>query len=63
MTGHLLHVPHHDGSALHVSDAAPAPGDVVTVRVRVPHDPTGAPGATTVAVRVPRDGEPVWAAA
>lgn len=63
MSVHLLHAPHHDGSALHVSDAAPALGDVVTVRVRVPHDPTGAPGATTVAVRVPRDGEPVWTAA
>jgi len=28
--------PHHDGSALHVSDPAPALGDTVTVFVRVP---------------------------
>ena len=60
---HLLLEPHHDGSALHVSDAAPALGDVVTVRVRVPHDPDGTPGATTVAARVLTDGEPAWSAA
>ncbi len=29
-------LPHHDGSALHVSDDAPALGDVVRVRLRVP---------------------------
>ncbi len=29
-------LPHHDGSALYVTDAAPALGDTVTVRVRVP---------------------------
>ena len=67
MTGappeHLLHVPHHDGSPLFVSDAAPQLGDVVTVRVRVPHDAHGAPGAAAVAVRAVHDGEPAWAAA
>ena len=63
MTGHLLHLPHHDGSPLHVSDGAPALGDVVTVRVRVPHDASGAPAATSVAVRVVHDGEPAWSAA
>lgn len=31
-----LHEPHHDGSPLYVSDAAPALGDKVRVRVRVP---------------------------
>ncbi|MFT4215382.1 MAG: glycoside hydrolase family 13 protein [Microbacterium sp.] len=28
--------PHHDGSALHVSNTAPSVGDVVTVRLRIP---------------------------
>ncbi|NHN55543.1 glycoside hydrolase family 13 protein [Calidifontibacter sp. DB0510] len=32
----LLARPHHDGSALYVSNAAPALGETVTVRVRVP---------------------------
>ena len=63
MTEHLLHLPHADGSPLHVSDVAPQLGDVVTVRVRVPHDATGAPGATAVSVRVLRDGEPAWSTA
>lgn len=30
----LLHLPHHDGSPLFVSDEAPALGDTVTVHVR-----------------------------
>ena len=30
----LLHLPHHDGSPVYVSDEAPALGDTVTVRVR-----------------------------
>ncbi len=34
MSGSL---PHHDGSALYVSNASPALGDTVRVRVRVPH--------------------------
>jgi alpha-glucosidase len=63
MTQHLLHVPHHDGSTLHVSDVAPALGDVVTVRVRVPHAASGAPGADAVSVRAVRDGEPAWSGA
>jgi alpha-glucosidase len=29
--------PHHDGSSLYVSDAAPRLGDTVRVRVRIPH--------------------------
>ena len=39
----LLHLPHHDGSPLHVLDEAPALGDTVTVRVRTSaHDPVDA---------------------
>ena len=36
MTDSLDPSPHHDGSPLYVSDAAPALGDVVQVRVRIP---------------------------
>ena len=32
----LLHLPHHDGSPVYVSDEAPALGETVTVRVRFP---------------------------
>ncbi len=31
-----LHLPHHDGSALYVSDLTPRPGERVTVWIRVP---------------------------
>ncbi|MGN6127849.1 MAG: glycoside hydrolase family 13 protein, partial [Humibacter sp.] len=31
-------LPHHDGSPLYVSDDAPALGDTVHVRVRIPHE-------------------------
>ncbi|MBI9114332.1 glycoside hydrolase family 13 protein [Sanguibacter suaedae] len=51
---HLLGEPHHDGSALYVSDATPTLGDTVTVRVRVPLGCT----ERRVHVRVVRDGEP-----
>lgn len=46
--------PHHDGSALYVSDPAPHPGDTVSVRVSVPH--TAA--ASGVHVRTTPDAEP-----
>ncbi len=36
MSSHLSQTPHHDGSPLYVSEAAPALGDRVRVRVRVP---------------------------
>ncbi|MDQ3527155.1 MAG: glycoside hydrolase family 13 protein, partial [Actinomycetota bacterium] len=45
--------PHHDGSALYVSDQAPAPGDTVSVRLSVPRTA----GVTGVHVRVAPDGE------
>ena len=34
----LAHEPHHDGSPLYVSHAAPRRGDHVRVRVRIPSD-------------------------
>jgi alpha-glucosidase len=55
--GPTLESPHHDGSELHVSDPAPALGDVVTVFVRVPR----AAGVTRVLVRTTPDGEPAYA--
>ncbi|MBA2694603.1 MAG: glycoside hydrolase family 13 protein, partial [Actinobacteria bacterium] len=45
--------PHHDGSALYVSDQAPAPGAVVSVRLTVPHTA----GVSGVHVRTVPDGE------
>ena len=49
--------PHHDGSPLYVSTAAPALGDTVQVRVRVPQ----ALGAvTSVKTRSNPDHEPVY---
>jgi alpha-glucosidase len=53
---HLLHTPHHDGSALYVSTSAPKPDEAVTVWVRVP---AGAE-VTEVHVRVVSDGEPFF---
>ena len=35
--GSLLE-PHHDGSPLYVSNAAPRLGDLVRVRIRIPHE-------------------------
>ena len=52
MTG-LLDEPHHDGSALYVSDLAPGLGDTVRVRLRVPN----VNGFTGVHVRLAPDGE------
>ena len=37
MTDDLAQRPHHDGSPLYVSNDAPALGDIVQVRVRIPH--------------------------
>jgi alpha-glucosidase len=49
----LLDEPHHDGSALYVSDLAPRLGSTVRVRLRVPN----ANGFTGVHVRLAPDGE------
>lgn len=49
--------PHHDGSPLHVSNEAPALGQVVRVRLRVP--PSWAK-LTGVVVRSTPDREPHW---
>ncbi len=49
-----LDLPHHDGSALYVSDSAPGLGSSFTVRVRVPR---GA-GVSRVLVRTTPDAEP-----
>ncbi len=46
--------PHHDGSELYVSNAAPAVGEFVTLRVRVPSSYTFAKAF----VRIYHDGEP-----
>ena len=52
----LLHLPHHDGSPVYVSDEAPALGDTVTVRVRTsPGDPVEA-----IWLRTTYDAEPVF---
>ena len=52
----LLGQPHHDGSALYVSNPYPALGESVTVRVRVPCDAD----VTAVHVRTTPDAEPVF---
>lgn len=49
--------PHHDGSPLHVSDDAPALGDTVTVRLRVPE---GYGPLAAVRTRSNPDHEPEW---
>ncbi len=49
--------PHHDGSPLHVSNDAPALGETVRVRVRVPE--TYGP-LTAVRTRSNPDHEPAW---
>ncbi|GAB3189352.1 glycoside hydrolase family 13 protein [Nesterenkonia suensis] len=50
-------LPHHDGSALHVSHEAPALGEQVRVRLRVPE---GFGPLKAVLVRSNPDREPVW---
>ncbi|MGO4680892.1 glycoside hydrolase family 13 protein [Microbacterium sp. 2MCAF23] len=50
-------LPHHDGSPLHVSDDAPALGDVVRVRLRVP---AGYGPIAAVRTRSNPDHEPEW---
>jgi alpha-glucosidase len=52
--GDLLFQPHHDGSALYVSDPHPQLGDTVRVRVRVPHEAQ----VSAVHVRLVPDAEP-----
>ncbi len=49
--------PHHDGSPLYVSHSAPALGDEVAVRVRVPD---GHDAVERVLVRSNPDHEPAW---
>ncbi len=53
----MLHLPHHDGSPLHVPCQNPSLGDTVPLLVRVPH---GSASMTTrgVWLRGVRDGEP-----
>jgi alpha-glucosidase len=46
--------PHHDGSALYVSNSAPQIGDVITLKVRVPNSYSFEKGF----IRVYEDGEP-----
>lgn len=55
----LLHLPHHDGSALYVSKLAPKLGESVIVRLRVPHRSS----SSSVWVRTVRDGEPTFVVA
>ncbi|GAB7193486.1 maltodextrin glucosidase [Kineococcus sp. NUM-3379] len=55
----LLAEPHHDGSALYVSDPAPTPGATVVLHVVVPH----AARVRQVVLRSVRDGEPAYTAA
>lgn len=50
-------LPHHDGSALHVSSLEPALGDVVRVRLRVP---AGYGPLAAVRTRSNPDHEPEW---
>ncbi|EAR24688.1 maltodextrin glucosidase [marine actinobacterium PHSC20C1] len=50
-------LPHHDGSALHVSTQTPALGDIVTLRLRVP---VGYGPLKAVRVRENPDHEPRW---
>jgi alpha-glucosidase len=52
--------PHHDGSPLYVSTAAPALGEVVRVRVRIPH---GFGDVSAVRTRSNPDREPMLAPA
>ena len=51
---HLIDQPHHDGSALHVSNPDPSLGETVSVFLRVPD----AAAADGVHVRTVIDGEP-----
>lgn len=53
----LLHLPHHDGSPLHVSDEAPALGDTVTVRVRTHVEDSP---VESMWLRTTYDAEPVY---
>lgn len=52
---HWLDEPHHDPSATYCDDSTPALGDLVPVRVRIPH----AHRARQVVLRVLCDGEPL----
>jgi alpha-glucosidase len=54
--GHLLAQPHHDGSALYVSNPYPALGETVRVRMRVPREAE----VSAVHVRTCPDAEPAF---
>jgi alpha-glucosidase len=54
VTTDMLSQPHHDGSALYVSNLRPGLGDTVTLRVRVPHEAD----VSAVHVRLTPDAEP-----
>jgi alpha-glucosidase len=56
LTPDVLGQPHHDGSALYVSNPHPSLGDSVTVRVRVPHEAD----VQAVHVRLTPDAEPIF---
>ena len=56
-TAALAHEPHHDGSPLYVSTQAPALGDTVRVRVRIPLEYGAVAGVRT---RSNPDHEPRW---
>ena len=53
----LLYQPHHDGSPLYVSTQAPALGQTVQIRLRVPAPEDASDRVTTVHVRTTPDGE------
>jgi alpha-glucosidase len=53
-TDSLFDLPHHDGSEIYVSDAAPRIGDKITLRVRVPKSYS----FTKAFIRIYEDGEP-----
>ncbi|WP_313715910.1 glycoside hydrolase family 13 protein [Arsenicicoccus bolidensis] len=53
----LLDQPHHDGSPLYVSTQAPALGQTVQIRLRVPAPEDASDRVTTVHVRTTPDGE------
>ena len=53
MSSHL-HAPHHDGSPLYVSNAAPKLGEEVELRVRTPKSAD----IDSILVRIFQDGEP-----
>lgn len=58
-----LTLPHHDGSALYVSDSSPRVGTSVEVRLLIPRQAADAPAVTGVFVRYAPDAEATYVAA